>query len=85
MSVVAVRKLSISLNEDVAAAAVRVVERKGVSVSTWLNRAAEQAIRVAEGRAAVQQYFAEHGEPSDEARVWSRDVIANLRTGEPRS
>lgn len=77
----AVRKISISLNEDVAVAAARFAEREGVSLSTWLNDAAERAIRLSEGRAALLEHFAEHGEPSDEARAWARDTLAGLRTG----
>jgi len=85
MPTVAVKKLSISLDEDVAEAAVRVAAREGLSVSAWLNRAAERAIKLAEGRVAVQEYFAEHGEPSDEDRAWAREIVRKLNAGESPS
>ena len=49
MPIVAVRKMSISLSEDVADAAIRVAAREGFTVSTWLNRAGESAIAAVEG------------------------------------
>ena len=85
MTTMAVRKISISLSEDVAAAASRFAEIEGVSLSTWLNNAAERAIRLSEGRAALLEDFAENGEPSDEARAWARDTLAALRTGDTES
>lgn len=83
MRIVAVRKLSISLNEEVAAAAARNAKNEGVSLSTWLNDAAERTIRLSEGRAAMREEFAENGEPSDEARAWARETLAALASDQP--
>ncbi len=57
----AVQKLSISLDEEVAAAAAASAERQGMSLSAWLARAAEQALTVEDGLAAIAEWEAEHG------------------------
>lgn len=56
-----VQKLSISLDEHVAAAAAASAERQGLSLSAWLTRAAEQALAIEDGLAAVAEWEAEHG------------------------
>jgi hypothetical protein len=56
-----VRKLSIALDEQVADAAVASAERHGLSLSAWLNRAAENALAIEDGLAAVAEWEAEHG------------------------
>jgi len=58
---VSVRKLSIALEDDVAHAAVASAERQGLSLSAWLNRAAENALRIEDGLDAVAEWEAEHG------------------------
>lgn len=57
----AVRKLSVALEEHVAEAAAASAERLGLSLSAWLNRAAENALAVEDGLAAVAEWEAEHG------------------------
>lgn len=49
-----VRKLSVALDDDVAEAAGRAAERAGMSLSGWLNRAAEHEIAIDAGLAAVR-------------------------------
>jgi hypothetical protein len=56
-----VRKLSIALDEQVADAAVASAERHDLSLSAWLNRAAENALAIEDGLAAVAEWEAEHG------------------------
>lgn len=56
-----VRKLSVALEEQVAKAAAASAERHGLSLSAWLNRAAENALAVEEGLSAVAEWEAEHG------------------------
>ena len=60
-SAVGVRKLSVALEEQVAEAAVASAARHGLSLSAWLNRAAENALAIEEGLAAVAEWEAEHG------------------------
>jgi hypothetical protein len=54
-------KLSIALEEPVAQAARQSAERRGISLSAWLNEASRDALRVEEGRAAVAEWEAELG------------------------
>jgi hypothetical protein len=56
-----VRKLSVALDEQVAEAAAASAERHGLSLSAWLNRAAENALAIEDGLAAVAEWEAEHG------------------------
>ena len=56
-----VKKLSIALDERVAEAAAASAERHGLSLSAWLNRAAQNALAVEEGLAAVAEWEREHG------------------------
>ncbi|GMU68679.1 MAG: hypothetical protein AMXMBFR37_10110 [Steroidobacteraceae bacterium] len=61
MMSMSVRKLSVALDEQVAAAAAASAERRGLSLSAWLNRAAERTLAVEDGLAAVAEWEAEHG------------------------
>lgn len=58
---VGVKKLSIALDEHVAEAAAASAERRGLSLSAWLNQAAQNALAVEDGLAAVAEWEAEHG------------------------
>ena len=49
------------LKECVAQGARRSAERKGISLSAWLNEASRDALRIDEGLAAVAEWEAEHG------------------------
>ncbi|PZG18502.1 hypothetical protein C1I98_38345 [Spongiactinospora gelatinilytica] len=57
----AVRKLSVSLPEEVADAVVAAAERAGLTVSAWMTRAAANSARIEAGLAAVAEWEAEHG------------------------
>lgn len=61
MPAMGVKKLSVALDERVAAAAAASAERHGLSLSAWLNRAAEKALAIEDGLAAVAEWEAEHG------------------------
>lgn len=61
MPAMAVRKLSIALDEQVASAAAAAAERHGLSFSAWLNQAALKALALEEGLAAVAEWEALHG------------------------
>lgn len=56
-----VKKLSVALDERVAEAASTSAERQGLSLSAWLNRAAENALAIEQGLTAVAEWEAEHG------------------------
>lgn len=57
----AVKKISIALDPDVAEAAALAAERRGESLSAWLNDAARAQLRIEDGLAAVAEWEAEHG------------------------
>lgn len=61
-----VRKLSVALDEDTAKAAADAAARRGVSLSAWLNEAAEHALRIEEGLGAILEWETEHGALTDE-------------------
>ena len=71
----AVRKLSVALDESVARAAASAAERHGLSLSAWLNAAAERALVLEEGLAAVRAWEADHGELSDQDLAWADAVL----------
>lgn len=70
-----VRKLSVALEESVAAEAAGAAERGGVSLSAWLNAAAERALLIERGLLAVAEWEAEHGELSVEELAWADSVL----------
>ena len=57
----AVTKISVSLEDETLAAARIAAEEMGLSLSAWLSQAAQQAAKLAAGRAAVREYEAEVG------------------------
>lgn len=54
-----VKKLSISLEEQLAASAAEQAEAAGPSLSAWLARAVDRELKLSAGRAAVAAYEAE--------------------------
>lgn len=62
MLAMAVRKLSVSLPDDLARDATELARREGIPLSAWLSRAAAHRIRIERGLAAVRDWEAEHGE-----------------------
>jgi hypothetical protein len=57
----AVRKLSVALDESIAASASQAAHTAGVSLSAWLSRAAEHELALERGRRAVKAWEREHG------------------------
>ena len=70
-----VRKLSIWLQVDVAAAASHSADLHGMSLSAWLNAAAARALVLEEGLAAVRAWEAEHGALSHQELTWADAVL----------
>jgi hypothetical protein len=64
----AVRKRSVSLEDEVAAGVERAAEEDGVSVSSWLSEAARQRLLVRAGLEGVRQWEAEAGALTPEER-----------------
>jgi hypothetical protein len=80
---VAVTKLSISLDTAALERAKRAANAEGISLSSWLSRAAEEAADVAESRAALAEYLAAYGDPDRDAMATARTELAELGTGQP--
>ncbi len=55
------QKLSIALEAPVADAARSAAQRRGISLSAWLNEASQSALAVEDGLVAVAEWEAEHG------------------------
>ncbi len=70
-----VKKLSVALEEAVAERAASAAERHGVSLSAWLNAAAERALVLEDGLAAVRAWEAEHGELTAQELAWADAVL----------
>ena len=70
-----VKKLSIALDESVAAGAAEAAERHGVSLSAWLDAAARRALVLEAGLGAVRDWEAEHGELSAEELTWADNLL----------
>jgi hypothetical protein len=81
-------KLSISLDESVFLAARQAAERRGLSLSAWLNSAAEGALEsevsIEEGLAAVAEFEAECGPLSEEDLAAASAVLDAAGIGRKR-
>ena len=76
----AVKKLSVALDESVARGAALAAEHHGVSLSSWINAATERALVVEQGLAAVRAWEADHGELTSEELAWA-DAVLNAGAG----
>ena len=56
-------------------------KRVGVSLSAWLNVAAERALVIERGLAGVAEWEAEHGALSTEELAWADSVLDRSVTG----
>ena len=74
------RKLSVTLSEEVAQAAADAAARRGVSLSCWLDAAAQRALVVEAGLAAMREWEAEYGELAPEELTWADDIFKSLTT-----
>lgn len=74
----AVKKLSIALDPDVADAAASAAETSGQSLSAWLNDAARNRLRIEDGLAAVAEWEAEQGPLTVEERVAANRRLDDL-------
>lgn len=81
----AVKKLSISLDADTLQAAREAARRQGMSLSAWLSYAAAETAKLDRARAALDEYLAEFGEPDaeTEARVQAALDAAGVGRPEP--
>jgi Mg-chelatase subunit ChlD len=74
-----VRKLSVALEDETATAVAAAAARRGVSLSSWLNEAAEHALHVEAGLRAVAEWEAEHGAFTDGELAEADRFLAHKR------
>jgi hypothetical protein len=79
---VAVKKISISLDAEVYERAKRAAGFQGITLSTWLCQAAEEAAGLAEARAALAEYVEVYGEPDEVAMAETRARLDNAGVGQ---
>lgn len=77
----AVKKISISLDSEVFDRARHAAESEGISFSTWLSRAAEEAAGLAEARAALAEYIEVYGPPDEDAMAETRARLDKAGVG----
>lgn len=77
----AVEKLSISLDTDVAAAARGAAEAEGMSLSAWLSRAAAEAAALESGLRAVEEFEAENEKLSEADLARADEVLDRYGVG----
>lgn len=76
----AVKKISIALESPVAEGAKRAADGRGMSLSAWLNEAAERALAIQDGLVAVAEWEAEHGALTEEDLA-AADAILDAHLG----
>lgn len=74
----AVKKISVALEPDVAEAAASAAEAHGQSLSSWLNEAARNQLRIEQGLDAVSAWQDEHGAFSDDERASAEALLDEL-------
>ena len=80
---VAVRKQSVALDENVLAAAQRSASKANTSLSAWLNRAARRELTIERGLAAVAEWESENG-PIPPLELRRADAALARVLGRPR-
>jgi hypothetical protein len=80
---VTVEKLSISLDQEVAAKARRAAKSEGMSLSAWLSKAAEEAINLAAAKRALDEYISNYGELDETAALGIETKLAEAGFGLP--
>jgi hypothetical protein len=76
----AVKKISVALDPEVADAAASAAKSHGQSLSAWLNEAARNQLRIEHGLDAVREWEAEHGQFTEDERA-AADAITETLLG----
>ena len=84
MTLMAVQKISVSLDEHVLELARQAAEAEGKSLSAWLNDTAEHAARIQAGLRAVAEFEAEHGAFTEEELREATERLRRLGVGRGR-
>jgi hypothetical protein len=76
MTLMATRRVTVSLDEGTLELVREAAREEGVSLSAWLNDVAAHAVRIQAGLRGVAEYEAEHGAFTEEE---IREAIERLR------
>lgn len=74
----AVRKLSVSLDDDAVSVATAAAEAAGLSLSAWLSRAAVRTAHIEDGLQAVEEWEVEHGTLTEQEMRSAEDALDRL-------
>ena len=77
----AVRKLSVALDEAVATAVAEAASNAGMSLSAWLNTAAANELAIGRGLTAVREWEAEYGELAAEELGAADELLDRVLDG----
>lgn len=80
----AVKRISVELDPNVAEAAALAAEEQGKSLSAWLNDAARGRLVVERGLRAVVAWETEHGALTADERAAAEAVMDDLLRAAPR-
>jgi len=78
MTLMAVQKISISMDERVLALAREAAEAEGKSLSAWLSDLAAHAARIRAGLQGVAEFEAEHGAFTEEELRQADEALARM-------
>lgn len=81
MICVPAQKLSIALEQPVFQAARQAAQRRGMSLSAWLNEASRKALAIEDGLIGVAEWEAESGRPSKEDLTAADAVLDKASIG----
>ena len=84
MTLMTVKKISVSLDEHVVELARRAAEEQGKSLSAWLNDTAAHAARIQVGLRGVAEFEAEHGAFTEEELRDADEALSRLGIGRSR-
>lgn len=70
-------KLAITVDADVRDRVLAAAAAEGVSVSAWMTKAARKVLLVSDGLAAVAEWEAEHGAPTEAELAAARRRVAS--------
>jgi predicted transcriptional regulator len=81
----AVKKLSVALDDTVADQVAQAARRAGMSVSAWLNHAAENELAIEAGLDAVKEWEADHGALTPEELAVADSLLGRVTAAARRA
>src|SRR5262249_25652257 len=80
---ITVEKLTVSLDQAVAARARRAAELEGMTLSEWLSQTVDKAASLTKARAAMAEDKRIYGEPDEEDVRWVEEQLDAAGFGRP--